>query len=116
MNFEQNSDQNIYIISLHGKLISPNEIEELHSHFRYLREQNITRVVLNLESLDWMASNGLGALISCVTTMRNAGGDVRLSNLNPKLKSLVALTHLDKVFNIFESSEMAVQSFFKSTN
>ena len=111
MKIEPEYDKNVYVISIQGKLISQPEVEELYSHFRYLRDQKINNVILNLEFLDWMGSLGLGALISCVTTMRNAGGDVRLSNLNTKLKSLLAMTKLDRVFQIFDSTDLAVQSF-----
>jgi anti-sigma B factor antagonist len=111
MEFEEDTKQNVYVVALHGKLIAQSEIQELQSHFRYLREKKIRRVVLNLEFLDWMGSLGLGALISCLTTMRNAGGDLRLSNLNMKLKSLMKITKLDRVFQTFDSVDVAIQSF-----
>jgi len=111
MKIEQQSEKNVIVVAVHGKLIGETEIQELYSHFHYLRDQKIFRVVLNLQHLDWMGSLGLGALISCVTTMRNAGGDIRLSNLNSKLKSLVSLTNIDHVIQIFDSAEIAVQSF-----
>jgi len=111
MEIKQNSEENIIVISVHGKLIRPSEIQELYSHFRLLKEQNINRVVLNLKNLDWMSSTGIGALISCVTSMRNAGGDVRLSNLNSKMQSIMSMTQLDKVFQVFNTIDLAVQSF-----
>ncbi|MFC2088945.1 STAS domain-containing protein [Calditrichota bacterium] len=111
MIISQDSDEQVIVVTVHGKLIGEPEIQELYSHFRYLRDQKIFRVVLNLQSLDWMSSLGLGALISSVTTMRNAGGDVRLCNLSSKLKSLVAIARLDHIFQIFDSAELAVQSF-----
>lgn len=111
MRIEQKPEENVFVVAVHGKLIGESEIQELYSHFHYLRENNISRVVLNLQNLDWMGSLGLGALISCVTTMRNAGGDIRLSNLNSKIKSLISLTHLDEVFQVFDTADLAVQSY-----
>ncbi len=111
MKIEQQSNEDIIIIAVHGRLIGENEIQELYSHFHYLKDQNILRVVLNLQYLDWLGSIGLGALISCATTMRKAGGDIRLCNLNSKLESLVSLTQLDHVFQIFDTVDLAAQSF-----
>ncbi len=96
MKIEQQAEENVIVVAVQGKLIGETEIQELYSHFHYLRDQKIFRVVLNLQHLDWMGSLGLGALISCVTTMRNAGGDIRLSNLNSKLK-----TYKKKTMNSF---------------
>lgn len=111
MQIDVNSLNSVYVVKASGKLMSPVEVEELTSYFRYLRDKKITRTVLNLQGLDWMGSIGLGALISCVTTMRNAGGDVHLCNLNEKLKSIMKITRLDHVFAIFDSVEQAVHNY-----
>ncbi|MEJ2055358.1 MAG: STAS domain-containing protein [Calditrichaceae bacterium] len=114
MDINQAFENNVVILTLTGKLIGKNEIEQLYSQVRQLQERAVNRLVLNLQGLDWMGSLGLGALISCMTTMRNAGGDVHLCNLNPKLQSLMKITKLELVMPVFESTETAVQSFFNS--
>ena len=115
LNINQTTEHNVVILSLSGKLVGQKEIEQLYFQIRHLQENNVSRVVLNLENLDWMGSLGLGALISCMTTMRNAGGDVHLCNLNPKLKSLLKITRLEQVMPIFDSTDIAIQSFFNTT-
>lgn len=114
LNINQSSENNIVILKLTGKLIGQNEIEQLYFQIRQLLENKINRIVLNLEHLDWMGSLGLGALISCMTTTRNAGGDIHLCNLNPKLKSLLKITKLELVMPVFDSTDTAVQSFFNN--
>ncbi|MEJ2543891.1 MAG: STAS domain-containing protein [Calditrichaceae bacterium] len=114
LNINQTSEHNVVILSLSGKLVGQNEIEQLYFQIRQLQENKINRIVLNLEQLDWMGSLGLGALISCMTTLRNIGGDVHLCNLNPKLKSLLKITRLELVMPVFESTDMAIQSFFNT--
>jgi len=116
MDIDQKSENDIYIVSVKGKLMSSADVEELTHHFRYLRDKKVTRVVLNLEGLDWTGSLGLGGLISCVTTMRNAGGDVHLCNLNKKMHSVLAITRLDEVFRIFDSVDQALQGFTAEVN
>ena len=82
MDINQTSENNVVILSLSGKLIGQKEIEQLYFQIRQIQENKVNRVVLNLERLDWMGSLGLGALISCVTTMRNSGGDIHFCNLS----------------------------------
>ena len=114
MDINKTLENNVVILSLSGKLIGQKEIEQLYFQIRQLQENNVNRIVLNLEQLDWMGSLGLGALISCMTTMRNAGGDIHLCNLNPKLRSLLKITKLELVMPVFDSTDTAVQSFFNT--
>jgi len=114
MDINQAVESDVIILSLSGKLIGQKEIEQLYAQVRKLQEGKINRLVLNLEKLDWMGSLGLGALISCMTTMRNAGGDVHLCNLNPKLRSLLKITKLELVMPVYDSTDTAIRSFFNS--
>lgn len=114
MNINQTYENNVVILSLSGKLIGQKEIEQLYFQIRKLQESRVNRVVLNLEDLDWMGSLGLGALISCMTSMRGTGGDIHLCNLNTKLKSLMKITKLELVMPVFDSVDTAVQSFFNT--
>ena len=58
-----------------------------------------------------MNSSGLGMLIGGLTTMRKAGGDLRLANAAEKIQSLLVVTKLITVFKNFDSVEKAVESY-----
>ena len=58
-----------------------------------------------------MNSSGLGMLISAMTTLRNAGGDLRLANVADRIQSLLVITKLITVFKHFESVEDAAKSY-----
>lgn len=109
-------NKNVYIVTLTGKLTTQTEINDFNTQVRLLKEQDIKWIVINLQALDWMDSAGLGALISCYTTIRNTGGDVRFSNLNPKLQHLFNLTKLNHIFQIYSTVDAAIHSYFKTAN
>ena len=50
-------------------------------------------------------------LISAMTTMRNAGGDLRLANVADRIRSLLMITKLITVFKHYESVDLAVESY-----
>jgi anti-sigma B factor antagonist len=50
-------------------------------------------------------------LISAMTTLRNAGGDLRLANVADRIQSLLVITKLITVFKHFESVEDAAKSY-----
>jgi anti-sigma B factor antagonist len=56
------------------------------------------RVVLDLTDVSYMDSSGLGAVVSVYLSAKRQGCDLRLINLNQRLKELFRLTQLAKIF------------------
>ncbi len=55
-------------------------------------------IVLDLSNVAYMDSSGLGALVSLWVSAKKAGCEVRLVSLSQRVKELLHLTSLDKVF------------------
>jgi anti-sigma B factor antagonist len=73
--------------------------------------QGKSRIVLDMSSLKFIDSMGLGALISCLRETNGKKGDFRLSNMSRPVLALFELMRMHRVFNIYETSEGAVASF-----
>jgi anti-sigma B factor antagonist len=84
---------------------------KLHDTLHELKENGKKNVVIDLSKTKFMNSSGLGMLISGMTTMRNAGGDLRLANVADRIQSLLVITKLITVFKNFDSVEEAVGSY-----
>ena len=84
---------------------------KLHESLSELKDQGKLNVVVDLAKVKFMNSSGLGMLISALTTMRNAGGDLRLANPASKIRSLLVVTRLVTVFEHYDSVQEAVDSF-----
>lgn len=69
--------------------------------------------VINLQSLKYLNSEGLGILVSLFTKARNMGGEVVLSNVSEELQKLFIMTKLNKIFRIEDNQETAIE-FLKS--
>ncbi|MEO8130409.1 MAG: STAS domain-containing protein, partial [Bryobacteraceae bacterium] len=54
---------------------------------------------------------GMGDLISALTTIRGAGGDIKLLNVGAPIKKMFQVTRLDTVLEIYEDESRAVKSF-----
>ena len=83
----------------------------LNDKLHELIEVGKTKVVVDLGSVEWMNSSGLGILIGGLTTMRNSGGDLKLANITDRIQSLLMITKLLTVFETFETIEEAAGSF-----
>ncbi|XAS67058.1 STAS domain-containing protein [Micrococcaceae bacterium Sec5.7] len=66
-----------------------------------------SRIVVNLEDTAFMDSSGLGALIGCLKAARQAGGDLRISGVQPQVKMVLELTSMDRVLTSYDSAEEA---------
>jgi anti-sigma B factor antagonist len=104
-------DKGVVILEPKGKIMGGPESTVLHDKLHELINQGKKKVIIDLSKVDWMNSTGLGILISGLTTMRNNGGELKLSNVTEKIQSLLTITKLITIFETFDSIDQAVQSF-----
>ena len=111
MKLSAREDKGVVILEPKGKIMGGPESTVLHDNLHELINQGKKKVVIDLAKVDWMNSTGLGILISGLTTMRNNGGELKLSNVTEKIQSLLTITKLITIFETFDSVDQAVQSF-----
>lgn len=69
------------------------------------------KILLNLAEVSYIDSSGIGELVSAFTTVTNHGGQLKLLNLNKRVKDLLQITKLYTVFEVHEDEGAAVRSF-----
>jgi anti-sigma B factor antagonist len=78
---------------------------------RELADKGHKRIVLNLAEVHYIDSSGVGELVKTHTTIRNTGGELKLSALNKRVHDLLQMTRLSTVFDIQTDEATALQSF-----
>ncbi len=111
MNFNVDERYNAVVITLKGNVMGGPDGAKLHDTLHELKEKGKKNVVVDLSKTKFMNSSGLGLLISGMTTMRNAGGGLRLANVADRIQSLLVITKLITVFKHYDSVEEAVTSY-----
>jgi anti-sigma B factor antagonist len=76
-----------------------------------LLDRGSSRVVLDLEKVRFIDSAGLGHLVGWKNRALQSGGDVRLLRPRDRVREVLELTALTRVFQIFEDEAEAVASF-----
>jgi anti-sigma B factor antagonist len=69
------------------------------------------KILLNLGEVSYIDSSGIGELVSGFTTVTNSGGQLKLLNLNKRVKDLLQITKLYTVFDVHEDEAEAIRSF-----
>ena len=111
MEFKLKYEKGVAIISLSGKVIGGPDASELNRQLHTLIAQGKKKVVVDLGKVELMNSSGLGMLIGGLTSVRNAGGDLKLAKAPSKILALFTVTKLSKVFDHRKSVKDAVESF-----
>ena len=104
--------EGVTIVDLKGRLTVGEGVSQLREHLNKLTSEARTKIVLNLQNVDYIDSTGLGTLVICFTSNKKAGGQLKLLNLNKRNIELLVLTKLTTVFELFTDEQDAVNSFF----
>lgn len=111
MSFDVSERYNCMVIQFKGNVMGGPDAVSLNETLHGLIEKDQKNVVVDLAKVKFMNSSGLGMLIGALTTMRKAGGDLRIANATDKIESLLVVTKLITVFNHFKSVDDAVESY-----
>jgi stage II sporulation protein AA (anti-sigma F factor antagonist) len=67
-------------------------------------------ILIDMKAMPYADSSELGRLIRSHISVRQAGGRVRLCHLSPRVATLMHLTKLDTVLDIYDTEEEALSS------
>jgi anti-sigma B factor antagonist len=102
----------VLIVDCAGRIVFGEESAHLRDLVKKLILEN-NRLVLNLSSVNYIDSGGLGTLVALYTTARNAGGYIKLAHLTQRVGDLLQVTKLVTIFDIYDNEDQAVESFSK---
>ena len=83
----------------------------LRKTIRELLDDGRTKIVLNLADVNYIDSSGIGELVTAFTTVKKAGGDLKLLQLTKRVHDLLQLTKLFIVFEVYSDEDTALRSF-----
>ncbi|HSP66657.1 MAG TPA: STAS domain-containing protein [Bryobacteraceae bacterium] len=103
--------EEITILTLKGRL-TLGESNLVREKITQLAAAGRFKVVIDLSSVEYIDSTGLGILVICFTSLKKQGGALKLVNPNKRNVELLLLTKLHTVFEVFNEVQDAVNSFF----
>lgn len=98
------------VVDCAGRIVFGDETAKLREAV-YPLLKDYRSITLNLASVSYVDSGGLGTLVSLYTSARNRGGKINLAGLNHRVTDLLNLTKLATVFDIHRNVDEAVRAF-----
>jgi anti-sigma B factor antagonist len=89
------------VIAVSGRLVIGKEIERLETAVKELVQQGQKQFVLDLTALDYADSSGIGTFVSCLTTIRKSGGELRMAGVSPRIQRLFHLTGVEHLMSCY---------------
>jgi anti-sigma B factor antagonist len=111
MNISERVVEGVSILDLSGKIVLGEGDVQVKDRIRDLLADGQRKILLNLADVGYIDSAGLGAIISCYTTSKREGGQLKLVHLTKKVQDLLAITKLITVFETYDSEKEALESF-----
>ena len=111
MKIKVNEKYEAVIIELKGNVMGGDDTKDFNDLLHKLIEEGKKNVVVDLGDVKFMNSSGLGMMIGGLTTMKKAGGNLKLAKVTEKIESLLIITKLITIFEFFDNVDDAVKSF-----
>jgi anti-sigma B factor antagonist len=99
------------IIELKGNVMGGEDTKEFNDLLHKLIDEGKKNVVVDLSDVKFMNSSGLGMMIGGLTTMKKAGGNLKLARVTEKIESLLIITKLITIFEFYNNVDDAIKSF-----
>jgi anti-sigma B factor antagonist len=106
-------EDSVRIIKVTGRLDPGDGPDQLYSMVQGFVEEDEIDFLLDLRSVTYISSTGVGSLIKCYRAVLKMKGHVKLLSPSQSVRNILAISKLDGVFEIFSDEEEALESFTK---
>ncbi len=101
----------IVIVDLSGRITLGEGAVVLRDTVKEISSRGEKKILLNLGDVTYIDSSGIGELVAAFTSVKNAGGELKLLNLTKKVHDLLQITKLYMVFDVQDSEASAIAAF-----
>ncbi|MGD0541728.1 MAG: STAS domain-containing protein [Tepidisphaeraceae bacterium] len=97
---------------IHNKILDESNITDIGTTLKALiDEPGKPKLLLDFANVDHLSSAALGMLINVNTQIKKRDGQLRLTNIKPKIFEVFVITKLNKLFKIKPTRPEALTSF-----
>jgi anti-sigma B factor antagonist len=111
MKFSTSEVYNAAVLSFKGKLMGGPDSKDFHSKIDDYLNSGKKNIIIDLSEVKFVNSSGLGNIVRAFSTVKDAGGALKLSGNTEKIEGLLSITKLDSIFEQYPTIEEASKSF-----
>jgi anti-sigma B factor antagonist len=111
LKIKERTRDGVVILEMSGKLMGGPDADAFNEILRTLIHEGRRNFLVDLSGVNWVNSTGLGILISGYTTVKGAGGELKLLKVSDRIDNIFMVSKLYTVFESFDDEDRAIQSF-----
>lgn len=94
-----NNEKGFWNISVEGEL-DVSTADKLKEYLHNLADEKILDMKINLDTLDYIDSTGLGVMIGVLKKLKMDNKEIYILNPKSNVKKIFTITGLDKIFKV----------------
>ena len=110
MNLQKEESKGMVVIKVKEDRLDAHNANDLKSELLHSFDEGKKDILIDLQEVRFIDSSGLGALVSGFKNAITHQGSLKLSSLQPQVRSMFELTRLHRVFDIFPSSAEVLEN------
>jgi anti-sigma B factor antagonist len=99
---------NTTILDLDGNVIMGGGSAKLRETINKILDEDKTEILLNFANVKYLDSSGTGEILAFSRKISDLGGCLKLSNLTPKVREVLALSSILPILDIYEDESKAL--------
>jgi anti-sigma B factor antagonist len=111
LKIKRKPEDGVMVLQLNGKIMGGPDHELFTTEVKSCIADGYVDIVLDFGKINYVNSTGLGLLISGYTTLKKENGRMKICNLTERVESIMVVTALDSVFEIYKTDGEALASF-----
>jgi anti-anti-sigma factor len=105
------TQDNLAIVRINETELTSSKSPELKTELLKLVSEGYVNILVNLGMVSYIDSSGLSALLFGRRQAIPSNGNLKLSCISGNIMDMIKIAQLDKVFDIFDTEEEAIESF-----
>ena len=110
LNLDISRAGDIAIVRCRGRIVFGEEADELRRVVLSLLKET-KRIVLNFAWVGHIDSSGVATVVASFISARHHGAEIKFAALSPVAGRVLRTTHVDSLFEVYDSNEAAIKSF-----
>jgi len=110
LNLDISRTEDIAVLRGRGRIVFGPEADELRRVILDVLRTN-QRIVLNLAWIEYIDSSGVGVLVASLISAHHHRAQIKLAALGPKVRQVLTVARVDRLFEVYKSADEAIQSF-----
>jgi anti-sigma B factor antagonist len=106
----QRDGEGVSVIDLKGYL-DAHTAPDLENAFQKLLSDRKYNIIVNCRDLSYISSAGLGVFMAFIEDVRKNNGDIKLTNMSPKVYNVFDLLGFPILYEIYKDEQEAIKRF-----